>query len=226
MPGQRPKLSLTPYTVDDKGNISLETSKSFEVMLNPSAFSHSYSIRYNQEKVLGQAGGESKFSAVDPDKVNFDVVFDGTGVVDTGSASPTDVKTQINKLEDVVYSYVGDSHQPNYVRVLWSSLLFFGRLESMSVDYTLFKPTGAPLRAKVKLSFVGSVTKQEEAHRTNKSSPDLTHIIEVNAGDNLALLCHRIYKDSQYYPDVARANNLSHFSDIKPGDRLYFPPLR
>ncbi len=225
MPAQQQKLSLTPYTVDDKGNVSLETSKSFAVMLNPSAFSHSYSIRYNQEKFQGQGAGEAKFSAVDPDKVNFDVVFDGTGVVDTGSTAPPDVKTQITKLEDVVYSYVGTEHQPNYVRVLWASLLFFGRLESMSVDYTLFKPTGVPLRAKVKLSFIGSMAKQEEANRTNRGSPDLTHIVEVKAGDNLALLCHRIYKDSQYYPAVARANNLSHFSDIKPGDRLYFPPL-
>ena len=49
--------------------------------------------------------------------------------------------------------------------------------------------------------------------------------IEVKAGDTLPILCHRIYKESAYYPAIARINNIRHFRDLKPGQRLYFPPL-
>ena len=193
-------------------------------MLNPSSYSHSYSIGYNQKEALGQLGSDAKFSGIKPEKVSFDMVIDGTGVV--ALIGVDDVKTQIGNLTDIVYKYDGSNHEPNHVRLLWGSLIFFGRLESMSVEYTLFKPSGEPLRAKVKLSFSGFMSKEEEALRANRSSPDLSHLIEVKAGDTLPLLCYRVYKDCSYYLEVARINNITNFRDLIPGSKLHFPPLR
>ncbi len=222
--GLKKKLTISPCTVDAAGNISVDSSKSkFEVMLNPSNYSHGLKIGYDKKKTQGQTGNELKFSAVEPEKVNFDIIIDGTGVVNLTSP---DVKTQVQSLRDVVYTYDGSQHEPNHIRLLWGSLIFFGRLESLSLDYTLFKPSGEPLRAKVKLAFAGAMSKEEEGLKANRSSPDLSHIVEVKAGDTLPLLCYRIYKNSAYYADVARANNLVHFRKIKPGTKLHFPPLR
>ncbi len=218
------KLKLSPCTVDDSGNVSVDDSSSFEVMLNPSSYSHAYSIGYNNKEALGQLGSDAKFSGIKPEKVNFDIVIDGTGVVDAPSSE--DVKSQVKQLTDIVYKYDGSSHEPSHVRLLWGSMIFFGRLESLSVEYTLFKPSGEPLRAKIKLAFSGFMSKEEEALRANRSSPDLSHVIEVNAGDTLPLLCYRVYKDSSYYLEVARANNITNFRDISPGTKLHFPPLR
>jgi len=227
--GLKKKLSVAPCTIDSAGNISVDASKEkFEVMLNPSAYSHSLSLHYNKKKTLGQTGSESKFNAVEPEKVSFDIVIDGTGVVNLpipGLGSP-DVKTQVQQLQEIVYKYDGTKHEPNHVRLLWGSLIFFGRMESMSLDYTLFKPSGEPLRAKVKLSFVGAMSKEEESLKANRSSPDLTHVVEVKAGDTLPLLCYRIYKDSAYYLEIARVNRLVNFRNLKPGTKLHFPPLR
>jgi len=96
----------------------------------------------------------------------------------------------------------------------------------MSVDYTLFKPSGEPLRAKVTVAFKEFMSQEEESLRADRKSADLTHVVEVRAGDTLPLLCERIYKDSGYYTQVARLNNINNFRDIKPGTRLFFPPLR
>ena len=96
----------------------------------------------------------------------------------------------------------------------------------MSCEYTLFKPSGEPLRVKIKLSFGGFMSKGEEAKKANRSSPDLTHHIEVRAGDTLPALCYRIYRDSSYYTEIARINNLTSFRTLQPGTRLSFPPLR
>lgn len=156
------------------------------------------------------------------------MVIDGTGVVNlpiAGVGSP-DVKTQIEQLNTIVYKYDGENHEPNQIRLLWGSLKFFGRLESMSVEYTLFKPSGEPLRAKVNLSFTGFLSKEEAALKANKSSPDLSHIVEVKAGDTLPLLCYRVYKDSSYYTEVAKINKLIDFRHLTPGSTLHFPPLR
>lgn len=226
--GLKKKLTISPCTIDSAGNINVDSFKdNFEVMLNPSAYSHQHAISYNQKKSLGQLASESKFNAIEAETVSFDLVIDGTGVVNlpiAGKGSP-DVKTQIEQLKDIVYAYVGDIHQPNHVRLLWGSLIFFARLKSISVEYTLFKPSGEPLRAKVKLSFDGFMSKEEEALRANRSSPDLSHIIEVKAGDTLPLLCYRVYKDCSYYLQVSKVNNITNFREIKPGDKLHFPPL-
>lgn len=224
--GSKKKLKLSPCTVDESGNVTVDDGASFELMLNPSGYSHSYSIGYNNKEAIGQLGSDAKFSGIKPEKVSFDIVIDGTGVVEVADSASLDVKGQVNKLTDVVYKYDGDNHEPNHVRIIWGNLLFFGRLESLSVEYTLFKPSGEPLRAKVKLAFSGFMSKEEEALRANRSSPDLSHLVEFKAGDTLPLLCYRIYKDSSYYPEVARINNITDFRDIKPGSRLHFPPLR
>ncbi len=221
--GLKKKLKLSPCTVDDSGNVTVDDGSAFEVMLNPSSYSHSYSIGYNKKEALGQLASDTKFSGIKPEKVGFDIVIDGTGVVELGG---DDVKTQVKSLTGIVYKYDGNNHEPNHVRLLWGSLIFFGRLESMSVEYTLFKPSGEPLRAKIKLGFTGFMSKEEEALRANRSSPDLSHQIEVKAGDTLPALCYRVYKDSSYYLEVAKANNITNFRDIAPGSKLHFPPLR
>jgi len=224
--GVKKRLRISPCKLDESGNVEVDDSAAFELMLNPSSYSHAYSINYSNKEALGRLGSDSKFSGVNPEKVNFDIVIDGTGVVVAASGKTPDVKTQVKSLSTIVYQYDGDTHEPNHLRVLWGSLIFFGRLDSMDVEYTLFKPDGEPLRAKIKLAFSGFISKEEEALRANRSSPDLSHIIEVKAGDTLPLLCYRVYKDSSYYMEVASANNLTHFRDIKPGTKLHFPPLR
>lgn len=216
------KLKICPVKVAKDGTLHPNKGKTFEVMLNPSQFSHGYSISYNQTKTLGQLASDLKFSAIKPDTVNFDILLDNTGVV-KGSA---DVQSRIEKLNGIVYKYDGDGHEPNHVRLLWGSLLFYGRLSSMSVAYTLFSPQGDPLRAKIKMSFLGFMSTQEEARRANRSSPDMTHMVVFKAGDRLPLLCQRIYNDATHYASVARINNITNFRDISPGTRIVFPPLR
>jgi len=215
------KLTITPCDIDNSGNVTVESGKKFTVMMNPAKYSHTYAISYSDKTVMGQAGSVSRFNAVGAETVSFDIVLDGTGVAGTGA----DVKTQIQKMNGTVYVYDGNSHEPNHVQLLWGSFIFFGRLTSMSADYTMFKPTGEPLRATLKLAFRGFMSKEEEQLRANRSSPDLSHVVVFRAGDTLPLLCHRIYRDAAYYVDVARANNIVDFRNIPPGSRLHFPPL-
>ncbi|MCH7736959.1 MAG: peptidoglycan-binding protein [Chloroflexi bacterium] len=232
--GQKTLLSIAPCSLDKKtGNISVVDPKNaqkewFEVMINPSDYSHKYTVDTEVKKRPIGGTRYAKFNAYRPDSVNFDIVVDGTGVVELpkSALASKDVKTQIQKLKDVVYVYDGAEHSPHPVRVLWGSLIFFGMLESMSMQYTLFKPSGEPLRAKVGLAFKNSQSVGEWIAKAKPSSPDMDHVLEVKAGDTLPLLCYQVYKDSGYYTDIARVNNLVNFRTLTPGTRLRFPPLR
>ena len=218
---EKKRLKISPCTVEG-GSITVEGSKSFEVMLNPSSYTHEYSIKYNSATGQGKSGSDTKFNKIEPEKVNFKIMLDGTGVVE----AKQDVKTQVKSITDIVYKYNGENHEPQHVRLLWGSMLFYGRLKTLQVEYTLFKPSGEPLRATLNLSFSGFMTEEEESAVANRSSPDLSHQITVKAGDTLPALCNQIYKDSSYYTDVARINNITNFREIKPGSVLQFPPLR
>ena len=217
---------MTACTVHNNGVIEEHGDRKFEVMLNPSSFKHNHRICYSNKRVYGQIGSDSKFDAVLPDSVSFDIVLDGTGVAKTPipGLGATNVKTQVEDLNNV-FEYNGQSHEPNHVKLAWGSLIFYGRLDSMSIDYTLFKMNGDPLRAKIALAFRGFMTKKEEKQLMNQRSPDLTHRIEFRQGDTLPLLCYRIYEDCSYYLEIAKINGICNLNSIRPGTRLVFPPL-
>ena len=69
------------------------------------------------------------------------------------------------------------------------------------------------------------MTRVEAALRANRSSPDLSHMVQVRDGDTLPLLCHRIYNDCGRYLEVAKENKLANFRSLRPGTWLRFPPL-
>jgi Contractile injection system tube protein len=225
---RRTPLTITQLNVAPDGTVSVNRSKRFTALLNPGDYKHQRAISYSQQEVLGQLGSESKFSAVGPDKLNFSLMFDGTGVVppNTPADAGKDVSTQLRELNEVVYQYDGNHHEPSHVRLLWGTLSMDARMESMSTAFNLFKSSGEPLRAKVELGFVSFVTKKEASLLANRSSPDLTHRVLVREGDTLPLLCQRIYGDARYYLQVARHNGLAGFRLLVPGTTLHFPPLR
>jgi len=227
MSGTKTSLTITRVNIDPDGNIQIVNNVSFKAMLNPQDLTQTRSISYDERPTFGQVGSPLRFRAVGPDTVGFSLVFDGTGVVKPTSAA-AEVKQVIEyvaELNRVVYRYDGMKHEPGHVRVLWGTLILFGRLQSMSTQFTLFKPSGEPLRAKVALQFKGFISQKQESLMANRSSPDLSHIVQVHQGDTLPLLCHRIYGDASYYADVARVNRLAEFRILEPGRKLHFPPL-
>ncbi|WP_293905381.1 hypothetical protein [Phenylobacterium sp.] len=223
---QKSQLAINRVTVETNGSITVDRSKPFKAMLNPSEFKHERKIRYNKQMTLGQLGSPLRFSGVQPDTVSFSILLDGTGAVPRIAGEPQlEVIEHLKVLTDVVYKYDGQEHEPDHVRLLWGTLILYGRMESMSTQYTLFKPSGDPLRAKVDLKFAGFMSTKEAELAANRSSPDLSHLVEVREGDTLPLLCNRIYGDPGYYVEVARFNGLDGFRRLTPGSQLHFPPL-
>lgn len=221
--GELVKLTISRCETENGVIKSVSTDKKFTVMLNPSQYSHTREIKYDSQKAQGSVASQMKFANLGAEKVNFDIILDGTGAIP--SRQPKEVSAQITELNAIVYTYNGTNHEPNHVQLLWGTFIFFGRLTSMSTDYTMFKPSGDPLRAKLKLAFAGFMSVDEQNRKANRTSPDLSHVVEIRLGDTLPLLCHRIYKDASYYKEVARANDLVSFRELKPGTRIHFPPL-
>lgn len=192
-----------------------------DLQINPDSLKHSQKINYVEDKREGISAPDRKFNAYENSTLAFETLFDGTGLIDLKEKS---VSGAIDYLENVV-GYNGNSHEPHYLHIIWGSFSFKGRLSSFSYNYTLFTPGGSPLRAKVSMSITGSMDKTTEAKQANRMSPDMTHVITLKAGENIAWWCNSIYGDASYCMDVARYNRLTGFRNVPPGVQLVFPPL-
>lgn len=220
MSGTMRPLKLDAYT-DPEFRKKARQPNTFSLQINPETYRHQHATAYVPESAADTAGAPSKFKIMQPQTVSFEFYLDATGVI----PGVRKLSETIDELKSVVYAYNGDIHAPNYLLLTWAGFVFKCRLTSMDIEYTLFKPVGTPLRARVSVSFQEYLSPNEIAKRSAKNSPDLTHLRVVEAGDTLPLMCERIYGDSRFYLRVAQHNALQDFRSLVPGTRLMFPPL-
>ncbi|MGG8496989.1 hypothetical protein ACQY1Q_11260 [Tenacibaculum sp. TC6] len=195
----------------------------YKVMINPNSIKWNRKIQYNEQQPIDSSKPSQKYKNTPSDELSFEIVIDCTGVV---FSKRIDMAKEIKAIEDIVYTYNGKIHRPNYVKIQWGANLSFSSvLKTFNTTYTLFRPDGSPLRAKVALSFGEYVSPKKKSKEEKKESPDVTHLVEVVEGENLPQLCTKVWNSPYYYIQVAKYNNLNKFRNLKGGQELLFPPL-
>ena len=192
-------------------------------MINPESLKWDRSIAYNEKQSPDSSSSSQKYKNTPSEKLSFDIIIDCTGVVD---AKRIDLTAEIDLLESVVYKYNGAIHRPNFVKIQWGkNLVFKGVLKTFDTTYTLFKPDGSPLRAKVSLNFTEYISPEDLKKYEKQQSPDVTHLVKIIQGDTLPGLCQKIWNNPDYYVQVAEFNGLNKFRNLKGGNNLVFPPI-
>lgn len=220
----------------------------YDVLINPETYTIRNMVEYSPDPPpAGTTGKEQQYVRTQPPTLQFDFLFDSTGVVPkplTGiagalsnvpiagaiasalsGAEKYDILKEIDKFKKIVYVYDGPSHSPRNVQLLWGTLLFEGVLTSLNFNFKLFQPDGTPIRVVATAAFTGTIEDDLRLAKEQSSSPDLTHIREIKSGDTLPLMAYNIYGDSSLYLEVARVNNLTNFRNLTPGETIFFPPV-
>lgn len=241
--GELEKMIITK--LDGEGAPDGET---IEVTINPEGYKESYTVEYNDDQEQNSGGKKPKFVKVKPGNFSFKLLYDSTGIFDgvglnledTLSSIESDIAgfipfqdseaENINIVEDLekikeFVVYQGEIHKPYELQINWGALELKCFLIKLDIDYKMFNPQGFPIRAIATLTCKQSTSEVLRLAKEKRSSPDLTHIRTVKEGDTLPLMAYRIYGDSKYYLEVARANNLLNFRNLEPGTELFFPPL-
>ena len=119
----------------------------YTLMINPDSL-HWNRVLAKNESVGTSQGQKGKVSTVN---LKFDIIIDCTGIVDS---TRIDLTSEIQNLESQLYTQKNSVYQSNFVKVEWGqNICFYSQLKSCHVSYTLFKPDGSPLRAKVSFVF-------------------------------------------------------------------------
>ncbi|MBL8785908.1 MAG: LysM peptidoglycan-binding domain-containing protein [Deltaproteobacteria bacterium] len=138
----------------------------------------------------------------------------------------------VDKLERLM-DYEKDTHVVNVLKFVWGE---FGKdskcddtytfaLSKLSVEYTLFLPSGMPCRAKVSLCLQQVVTHEKIAKWKPKESPDHAKIYTVKRGDTLQGISRHAYDDPREWRRIALTNGIDDPMNLRPGQKLLLPPI-
>lgn len=189
------------------------------VQINPESYKLDKAVQFAPRDKLGNVAHTPGFKRFSPSTLSFDVIFDGTGIIPTGGKT---VAERIDELDNLIYQMVGETREPAYVKIAWGKLTFQGRLNKADYAYSLFKPDGSPLRAKISLTFTDALSVEEEqAIKAQKQAQG--EYKTFKEGDSLAKMCKDKYGSSSFAGLIANLNSLDSLRDIKAGTQIWFP---
>ncbi|MGY6275628.1 CIS tube protein [Methylomonas sp. MgM2] len=226
MAGKLEKMLILAFesATDAENGGQAEAKDKFEALINPETYTLEYKVKTADGQGQGTSNAQAKFEYTMPEELTFEFLFDNTGIID-GQPNEDGVFDDVDHFRQMLTGYQGSSHEPYHLKLVWGNLIFKGRAVELGITYKLFSPNGQPIRAVAKVKFKGSIEEKKRALEEDKSSPDLTHVRQVKAGDTLPLLCYRIYGDPRHYLQIAKLNALGNFRVLRPGTKLVFPPL-
>lgn len=223
------KITIHSYSDRNYDASSEDVSRRFILPINPESFTKTYKVELDQRRGHGNHGTDPRFKSTVPEQLKLDFVLDGTKTMEGYKYTAEDkkeVKDQLAAFLSSVYDFEGEIHRPRFLKLFWGEDMKFPCiLSNLDINYTLFHPDGTPLRVKISATFLNYLAQIARTAREKQSSPDLTHYRKITASDRLDLMAHKIYNDSKYFLQVAKANGLTSIRNIKPGLDIYFPPF-
>jgi hypothetical protein len=148
--------------------------------------------------------------------------------------NPRDVRNQTRQIYKLL-RVDGDLHAPPRCKLSWgdggrlfcfgTSSTFWCVIESVTEEFTLFSPSGVPLRAKLNLTFREAWTIEKQLQETPRQSADRTKTYNVKRGETLSYVAWLQYQDPGNWRPIAEANNLDNPRLLFPGTRLLVPKI-
>jgi hypothetical protein len=220
--GELKKLKIYAYN-NPELSTQHQVGEPFIALINPETYSLETKMEFSQAQGQGTTGNQQPFELKVPEELAFEFLFDNTGIID---GKPTEnISEALETFSEFLMGYDGSTHEPKFFKLVWGTLLFKGRCTSLAINYKLFNPDGAPIRAVCKTTFKEFKEENLRVAEEDNQSPDLTHYRLVKKGDTLPLLCYHIYGDSRYYLQVAQVNKLINYRNLIPGQEIFFPPV-
>ncbi len=139
--------------------------------INPTNLKISSNVSYSNFYSFGN-NNLLRYNHSEPRIMSFSLLLDNTGIFPN---SNIEVKTQLNSLESLLEGYQKDINEPYYVRVIWGTIDFKGKLNKLFINYSYIKEGGDILRAQVDLEIIEQVldlskpTSQKEVKNDKQS---------------------------------------------------------
>ena len=171
------KLTIKAYS---DNSFSSEKGE-FVSTINPSNLKIISDLIYGDNQLFHNNNWLLKYKKSQPRRLSFSLIFDSTGIFPDSKIS---VKDQIKSFLSIIESYQKDIKEPFYLRVIWGTVDFTGKLESLNIDYSLFNIDGVPIRAEAKLCIIEQKPKTDNPTSQKEDKTQKNDTSEQNNNDN------------------------------------------
>ncbi len=204
-----------------------------EVQFNPTEYSLNKGAQIAEIGIYGIDSPILQFVSGQNEKLTLELYFDTTRPqAGATQSSMGEGAKDVRDLTRSIYQLVKiqpRTHAPPRVRFTWASLSFKAIVESVQQKFTLFSPSGTPLRATVSVSFREYKTLEEQLAELNLQSSDHTKQRVIQEGDTLAHIAAEEYDDPAQWRMIAdhedNRDKIINPRRLKAGTVLTIPPL-
>lgn len=190
-----------------------------ECKFNPPEYTTRKELNYGELQATGSGASVQQFVDGSAERLTMELFFDTS-----------------EQQEDVRDEYVGDFdkltevdpelHAPPICQFVWGKgLVFTALVEQLDKTFTMFLPSGVPVRARVEVTFTEYKTSEYHQSEISPESTDKTKAWTVTEGDTLWLIAAREYGDPTHWHTIAEANNIRNPRSLETGQELELPPL-
>jgi len=206
-------------------------STQIKALYNPEKYSVTKAVQYAEIGIPGLDEPVLQFIRGQNEKLTLDLFFDTTeqGMV----TNVKDVRTLTRDVYNLLHVN-SNTHAPPRFTIEWGTgQSLFGQgntsslcvLESMNEEFTLFAPTGEPLRAKLTLTIRLAPSVEVQFQQNPPHSPDRTTSVMVVQGQRISDIAYQKYGDPTEWRPIADANPIANPRFLDPGTTLTVPSL-
>ena len=197
---------------------------SVEVLFNPTEYRLSKSNQFAEVAVPGLSAPLLQFSRGNAETLTMQLFFDthDPRYADGRYGADQDVRIYTARVTDMM-KINSSLHAPPICHFSWGHFNFLAVVQQADVRFTLFLPSGVPVRATVDVTFKQFY--DGSAEKASNQSANFTKHYVVQPGDTLAAIAAEQYEDATRWRPIAAANQLDNPLALTPGQVLKIPPL-
>ncbi|CAM3838940.1 hypothetical protein VA7868_02336 [Vibrio aerogenes CECT 7868] len=227
-----PMVHIAAYKKVDGGSGDLVGS--IHVPYQKSSLVVDYQNCIHPEITATGSGSVTHFSHSEPSCLKLTLLLDNTIITTPEDLlTPDRIDNTIKTLIGLSHTIAGSEHRPHFIRVIPMMMPldsnptggFGGFLSDMTIKNEIIDSFGNRIKASVDLTVTECHSLETANKLTNRSSPDLTHELQMVDGDHLVNRVQRIYGSGEYVHAVAESNQLNSIRELTPGQWIRFPPL-
>lgn len=162
-----------------------------------------------------------EFTGSDPSKLTLEIFLDATDKMDDGVVKK--VEMLFSCCVPTTTSRNNKKGSPPWVIFSWGGLTGFPSfVTSVSCKYTLFTPSGLPVRAIVTVA-LEEISGEQGGQNPTSGALAARDTHTVIAGDTLPSVAYRSFGDPNAWRAIAELNDIDDPMRLEPGSRLLIP---
>ncbi len=200
------------------------SKKTIPVLFNPSEYNISRSINYAKLDIPGTDSPILQFINGGETSLKLTLYFDTQNDY-AGKKLSDDVRTYTQPIVDAL-KIDGKLHAPPEAAFSWGGFFFKGVITDVQQNFTMFLPSGLPVRAHLDLTFKSTDAESDFRKKSPFESPNRTKARYAGKGEQLWRMADAEYGSPKYWRVIADFNKIYNPRRLPEGKLLQLPPLK